>query len=45
MPITSNEQLVINRDESVNSDYCKYCYENSEFIDKVTIEEYIEMYS
>ena len=45
MPITSNEQLGTNKDESINMDYCKYCYENGEFIDKVTMEEYIEMCS
>lgn len=45
MPITSNEQLGLNKDESINNDYCKYCYENGEFIDQVTMEEYIEMCS
>ena len=45
MPITSDEQLGTNKDESINKDYCKYCYINSEFIDKVTMEEYIEMCS
>lgn len=30
---------------SINTDYCKYCYEKGEFIDKVTMEEYIEMCS
>lgn len=45
MPITSNEQLGINNDGSINNDYCKYCYENGEFIDKVIMEEYIDMCS
>lgn len=45
MPITSNEQLVLNKDGSINNDYCKYCYIDGEFIDKVTIEEYIDMCS
>ena len=45
MPITSKEQLGKNKDGSINTDYCKYCYENGEFIDKVTMEEYIEMCS
>ena len=45
MPITSNEQLGTNKDESINYDYCKYCYINGEFIDKVTMQEYIEMCS
>ena len=26
MPITSDEQLGTNKDESINVDYCKYCY-------------------
>ena len=42
MPITSNEQLGTNKDGSINYDYCKYCYINGEFIDKVTMQEYIE---
>lgn len=45
MPITSDEQLSTNKDGSINVDYCKYCYENGEFIDKVTMEEYVEMCS
>ena len=45
MPITSDEQLGSNKDGSINNDYCKYCYNNGEFIDKVTMEEYIEMCS
>lgn len=45
MPITSNEQLGTNADRSINSDYCKYCYENGEFIDRVSMEEYIDMCS
>lgn len=45
MPIFSDEQLGTNKDGSINTDYCKYCYINGEFIDKVTMEEYIEMCS
>ncbi|MGN0533849.1 MAG: zinc ribbon domain-containing protein [Eubacterium sp.] len=45
MPITANEQLGTNSDGSINNDYCKYCYENGEFIDKVSMEEYIDMCS
>lgn len=45
MPITSNDLLGTNTDGSINEDYCKYCYENGEFIDKVSMEEYIEMCS
>lgn len=45
MPITLNEQLGTNKDGSINNDYCKYCYKNGEFIDKVSMEEYINMCS
>ncbi|MDD6879125.1 MAG: zinc ribbon domain-containing protein [bacterium] len=45
MPINSNKQLGTNKDGSVNSDYCKYCYKYGEFIDKVEMEEYIAMCS
>ena len=37
MPITSDELLGTNKDGSVNIDYCKYCYENGDFIDKVSM--------
>lgn len=43
MPMESEEVYGTNKDGSLNSDYCKYCYINGEFIDKVTMEEYIEM--
>ena len=45
MPITSDEQMGTNKDGSINNDYCKYCYINGEFIDKVSMEEYIGMCS
>lgn len=45
MPIDSKEQLGTNQDGSINLDYCKYCYENGEFIDKVSMQEYIQMCS
>lgn len=45
MPITSNDLLGTNKDGSINEDYCKYCYENGEFIDKVSMEDYINMCS
>lgn len=45
MPITSNDQLGTNKDGGTSEDYCKYCYENGEFIDKVSMNEYIEMCS
>lgn len=45
MPISSADQLGKNKDGSINQDYCKYCYDNGEFIDKVSMEKYIEMCS
>lgn len=45
MPITSDEQLGTNNDSSINRDYCKYCFTNGEFIDKVSMEKYVEMCS
>lgn len=43
MPIMKEEQLGTNKDGSVNKDYCIYCYKDGDFIDKVSMEEYIEM--
>ena len=43
MPITEKEQLGTNKDGSINNDYCIYCYKDGEFVDKVSMEEYIEM--
>ena len=45
MPITEISQFGTNKDGSINEDFCKYCFENGEFIDKVSMEEYIEMCS
>ena len=45
MPITTVDDLGTNKDGSINNDYCKYCYKDGEFIDKVTMEEYIDMCS
>lgn len=43
MPITKEEDFGTNKDKSKNYDYCIYCYKDGEFIDKVSMEEYIEM--
>lgn len=43
MPMNDKSVYGTNKDGSKNSDYCIYCYKNGEFIDKVTMEEYIEM--
>ena len=45
MPMESEEVFGTDADGSLNADYCKYCYTNGEFIDKVSMEEYIEMCS
>lgn len=45
MPIISDEQLGTNKDGSISQDYCKYCFTDGEFIDKVSMEGYIEMCS
>lgn len=45
MPLSSEEQLGTNQDGSASLDYCKYCYENGDFIDKVSMQEYIQMCS
>lgn len=45
MPIIIDKQLGTNKDGSRNNDYCIYCYKDGEFIDKVSMEEYIKMCS
>lgn len=45
MPMESDDLLGTNKDGSLNQEYCKYCYKDGEFIDNVTMEEYIEMCS
>ena len=45
MPLTNLEQFGTNADWSVNQDYCIYCYKDGNFIDDVSMEEYIEMCS
>lgn len=45
MPIIDESQYGTNNDGSMNKDFCKYCYDDGEFIDKVGMEEYIDMCS
>lgn len=45
MPVSANDDLGTNKNGSINNDYCKYCFKDGDFIDKVTMEEYIEMCS
>ena len=42
MPLTSEEMYGTNADGSVNTDYCKWCYDKGEFIEKCTMEEFID---
>ena len=43
MPMEDKSVYGTNKDGSKNSDYCIYCYKNGDFIDKVSMEEYIDM--
>ena len=45
MPLTSDDLLGTNKDGSINHDYCKYCYDKGEFLQDVSMEEFIEMCS
>lgn len=45
MPMEDDSLLATNKDGSINNDYCKYCYQNGEFVDNVTMEEYIDICS
>lgn len=42
MPLTSEDMYATEKDGSKNEDYCKWCYKDGEFLDKCTMEEYIE---
>lgn len=42
MPLTSEDMFATEKDGGKNEDYCKWCYKDGEFLDKCTIEEYIE---
>ena len=43
MPMDDEKLFGTNKDGSKNFDYCIYCYKDGEFIDNVSMEEYIEM--
>lgn len=45
MPMEDSGVLGSNADGSNNMDYCKYCYEKGQFIDKVDMNTYIDMCS
>jgi hypothetical protein len=38
----SDEYRGTNKDNSLSDEYCRYCYENGEFIDERTLDEEIE---
>ena len=43
MPIDDENLWGTNKDGSKNSDYCIYCYKDGEFLQKATMDEYIEL--
>ena len=43
MPLTSEDMYSTEKDGSINKDYCKWCYKDGEFVDKVSMEEYIDL--
>ena len=43
MPMADESLFGTNKDGSKNSDYCIYCYKDGEFLQKATMQEYIEM--
>lgn len=43
MPMDDESVYGTDKDGSKNSDYCKYCYKDGEFLQNVTMQEYIEM--
>ncbi len=45
MPMPDDSVLGTDRDGSVNSDYCRYCYDKGEFLHDVSMEEFIDMCS
>ena len=34
MPLTSSNMFATEKDGTINEDYCKWCYDKGEFIDK-----------
>ena len=43
MPLTKSEEFGTDKDGRQNEDYCIYCYKDGEFINDVSMKEYIEM--
>ncbi len=44
MPLKTNDYGT-EKEGNLSQDYCKYCYKLGEFIDKVSMQEYIDMCS
>ena len=42
MPLTSKDMFATEKDGTINEDYCKWCYDKGEFIDKCTMKEFID---
>jgi len=42
MPLTKDELFGINADNSINTDYCIYCYKDGKFVQDCTMDEMIE---
>ena len=42
MPLTSENMYSTEKDGTVNADYCKWCYKDGEFIEKCSMEEFID---
>ena len=45
MPITKVDDFALNKDGSLNHDYCKYCMKDGTFVDDVDMNTYIDMCS
>ena len=42
MPLIGDQEKGTNGDGTLSADFCKYCYENGEFLQDVTMEQMIE---
>jgi len=42
MPLRTEEFLGTNKDGTVSGEYCKYCYENGEYVQSCTMDEMID---
>ncbi len=42
MPLTALEQFGTNKDQSMNKDYCAYCFKDGSFTQNLTVDEMID---